>query len=89
MKIKKAQLDTLISMHRLVWEGDEPQLDEELVRAQCQSKMIYSEKAFGTYLGWSIDNFLSAIMSPLGVRQDAPNEIIYKVFEALGYEVVE
>lgn len=89
MKIKKAQLDTLISMHRLAWADDEREIDEELIRAQCKSKMIYCEKMFGFFLGWSLDNFLSAIMNPMGVRQDAPNETIYKVLEVLGYEVTE
>ena len=87
MKIKKAQLDTLISMHRGYWNLRN--VDGKLMMAKAQAKLLYTRKTFGYDLGISLDTVIGEILRYCGLKPSATNEDIYKVLEVLGYEVTE
>lgn len=87
MKIKKAQLDTLIEMNRAYWQMDTR--DEDLLLAKCKAKRVYADEAFGDDLGMIIQDIVSGVLKYRGLKPDATNEDIHKMFEALGYEVTE
>ena len=86
-KIKKAQLDTLISMNRGYWNLNCD--DDDLIKAKCKTKLIYARKTFGDIFGMGLDMFIGEIVQDLGLKPTATNEDIYKVLEVLGYEVTE
>ena len=87
MKISKVKLGTLISMNRDYWnEGGE---DGELIQAQCRAIFVYANKTFGDELGAILQDIVGGILKHRGLKPDATNEDIYKMFEALGYEVTE
>lgn len=91
MKIKKAQLITLICMIRNYWTADYfvgCKLDCELMQAKLKSIQMYEEKAFGSN-EVSLRDFLMSVIGGFGLKPDATNEDIYKVLEVLGYEVTE
>lgn len=87
MKIKKAQLDTLISMNRGYWNHDITGIG--LIDAKCKAMHLYARKTFGEDFGMELCALVSTIIKGNGLKPEATNEDIYKVLEVLGYEVVE
>lgn len=87
MKIKKAQLETLISMNREYWSLRV--FDGETIRSKCRTMHLYATKTFGVDLGKVLQDVVGGTLRYRGLKPDATNEDIYKVLEVLGYEVVE
>lgn len=90
MKIKKAQLETLIRMSQSYWSGDYwtgNGFDHEKAAAVCKGNAIYSNKTFGDMCGYVIRQLVDGIVS--GKQKEISVEDIIKIFEMLGYEVTE
>ena len=90
MKIKKAQLETLIRMSQRYWSGNYRRgmkLDDELMEAECRSRMLYARKTFGEDSGYRLCCLVDAINSAKQKRVTIEDTI--KIVEMLGYEVTE
>ena len=85
-KISKPLLDELIRLSRKYWRTG----DTDLLETKNHAAMRLSEDTFGDNRHWfAFCDVVSAILGASGLIPNASNAQIYKVFEAMGYEVVE
>ena len=90
MKIRKAQLETLIRMSLNYWSYNfwrDGRTDEELMAAMCRSRTLFANKTWGDGFGYVLGNVVDAIN---GAKQKKVTiEDVIRIFGMLGYEVTE
>lgn len=85
MKIDKSKLDALIVIGRTYWET----ADVNLLNAQRHILKQVSVDLFGNS-GYdnAISDAVHLVISPFGLATDKSNEQVYKLFGAMGIEVI-
>ena len=84
--VDKKLLDELIRLTKKYWNTG----GADLVGAKIEVAKNLSEQIFNHKNSWcKLSDIISSIVSPHGLKPDATNEDIYRVFTVLGYEVAE
>ena len=82
--IEKSKLDELIRLDRKYWDTG----DTDILTAQRQVANEISCDLFGkTSMSNTISDAVGVVISPFGLTSDKSNQQVYKLFEALGFEV--
>lgn len=83
-KIDKGMLDELIRLERKYTRTG----DVDILEKKDQIAMDISQSTIGSTRKFiAFSDTVGSVLGPLGHDKNATNETIYKVFEALGYEI--